>query len=303
MVFRICTMQNRTTYKSVMIPFEDRSLSTHEVWMYISKLWSDLCEKRDRFEGITQHRLSNYKLERDLKAITAEFKGSWFDPMNAIRFVRMVLEWCDEYVPEAPGLDAISKIFYSEQVCAASETSLLTKTLLRTEIGGKKASFFNIFKYQVFGYGTIRAPEYFDSNEVLYRIQEGSIIDGKALEYRLCMKRGIEEYYGNGVEAGTVPMIYLNWHIACAIFTSKQRAVDPLYFTAIPALFLTITALQKYHYGTFNDDFIDIKYFWDAMMDLSLCSTAELEESAKSLFKSCNDLQKGALVIKNSLSK
>lgn len=296
MVFHICTMQKRITYKTIEIPFEDKKVTVFENYGAVTSFWKEICDERDACDCITQHRLSNYRTTKEERSICNQFSDEWFNPMNAIRFMKMMLEWCDEYLPEEVGRKAILEIFQLEDICASHQTA---QTSIRVHLKISPKEFYSTY-YQLFGFGEIPAYQYFDPKRRDYEIRALAITDMKPLEFRLCMKKGITHYYERG-DKGTVPFIVLNHTVSAAIF-GRHRPKGQWFFSNIPSYYLTIMALEKYHYGTFNDDFRDIRYFWSAMTDLAQCTGDELNQSFENLVKCCNSLEKGALALRGYLA-
>lgn len=302
MDFKICTLSMGIHYEDITLPFENPKVPMHQLWQLVENFWNHLCFTRDQSGHFTQHRM---KISSStISSLNAHYADKWFRPSNAISFVKMMLEWCDEYIPTDIGCKALKEIFFTFHIAASAVLSLASSTSTRAST---KASPLHPSTARLFGYDFLNARDYF-SDRYTHRILESVYafaFKGHVYEYKGCMRKCIDEYYAFQKHSSTeVPIVCLNAYVAKAFFyehikTKELTASDSV---AIPALYLTITALQKYHYGDFDDPLTDITYFWCAMSSIADSDITTLKESLANLRSACNDLQHGAMAFRSSLA-
>lgn len=303
MDFRICTMGDRVQYETVHIPFEFETISMQSIWESVESVWTRLCLVRDRaYESCGQLIQHSLRFRREeLGRLDKEFKKKWFFPPNAVRYMRMLLEWCDEYVPVDIGLRALKEILFNYDIAASYH--LLYR--YKNTVNAKKGMTFPIAASTLFNYDYILTSCYFSASFTTHIVASAYASNTDIYEYRGCMYACIDNYYKEKYFSGSeVPMIFLNPYVCKAIFYEHYKNGEFTFpdVVSIPALYLTITALQKYHYGDFDDPLTDIVYFWRAMQSLAAAADESLHQSFATLRSSCNDLERGAIALRKSLS-
>ena len=268
MFFKIRTLGSTIQHKVYEIPFEDETCGLHDLMRACNELWRGICEDRDReIDRTVQHRLMDYP-NATVQQYARMYVKDWFSPVNAINFVRALIEWADEYLPYDIGAKALQECIFSYDIGAASKRSLCRKT-----IPHEKALVFSRADACLFSRDFIPAKMLkTDVRKANFAINfaHSDRSPYGAMSFDDCQRSTMKVYRRLGL--AEMPIILLNNAITRAfVYRYTENPFRGIHRYAVPSLYLTLTMYMKVQYPDESkmDPIEEMKMIWPALEDMS----------------------------------
>lgn len=278
MIYQVSSFSAAATYNGGYIaPVEDPNLPPIEVWKYFSDMWKTMCNVRDTQSSIVQCKLIE---RRKVSECNAERRNNFFRLDNALKFVDIMIEYCNMYLPQAVGELALYDIFSHSNICASMERELSSSETLRL-ISENRCPVFYERDHHIFGYSFL-SP--YDGNrmtpiEFADHAQEYSNIhNGNGYGYSEILRGCHRDWVSYRVKDPINikwPIIYVNPYVINAFINADPLKANrssvmqyhsyAAYVHGYAALYLLIEMCHRHDYGNGSVDLLDAKLLWESI--------------------------------------